>query len=797
MSQFKSSLYLTSQKRSGIRCTLRRLRNHMHHFALVCLSLATILTTGCGVTSQAQNSTAATAIKSISPTSVVAGGPSFTLAVSGTGFTSDSVVTVNNQVRTTTFVSATQLKAVILASDIGNPGTKPLSVFNVHSFVPAFDSAALSVQPSTSSQGSTLQITTTGLPAGAVGVSYSAALAAANGVPPYTWRVSSGQLPPGLNLQASTGQISGTPSQAGTFSVTVQVTDSSNQFISAGFSANIAPQSSPVVTGVSPNSGPTSGGSSVTITGSNFLAGATVSIGGSAASSVTVSSSTQIRAVTPAHLAGNADVVIQDPNGEASTLSNGFAYNVPSPTVASVSPNNGPTAGGTRVTITGTNFLAGALILFGTTSATSVVVNSATQIQATTPAHAAGLAQVTVEDPGNVSANLASGFTYNSSSLGPPTISSVSPTTGPPGTQVTITGTNFETGATVAFGSTSAPSTVFVSSTQLTASVPTIAAGTYSLTATDPDPISSAPSSSFTVTIPPPAQSLLSGCTVSASNTSSCPTPSGWTLVAAQGFEGGSTNGVVSGTVSNIGSSAHTGSYALTTYVSYDQAGPSWATNTSQIGTFTSVYISEWEWLDSNAKLNDETFLADLINPTSPSPAQEIIIDRYNPGTTENPSATKVVAESQGNASGVHNGTLYAGTHSTAGGWHQWEIEYTPNTPGNSDGSIYIYLDGALITPTGGQYSFVNVNINGTVTMSGNSMVQVGGVYSLLLWTSTGSTRGTPGSCEPVGSGQGNAIGNGGTSFATYSAACPTQFSANGGLTGFNRYIDDIIVLKK
>jgi hypothetical protein len=129
-----------------------------------------------------------------------------------------------------------------------------------------------------------------------------------------------------------------------------------------------------------------------------------------------------------------------------------------------------------------------------------VTVNGATQIQAVTPANAAGPSDVTVEDPGNVSAKLSGGFTYNSSSSGPPTISGISPNSGTPGTQVTIAGTNFVSGTTVAFGNTNASSTTFVSSTELTSSVPTLATGTYNVTVAVPEPASATLNNGFTVT---------------------------------------------------------------------------------------------------------------------------------------------------------------------------------------------------------------------------------------------------------------------------------------------------------
>jgi hypothetical protein len=98
-------------------------------------------------------------------------------------------------------------------------------------------------------------------------------------------------------------------------------------------------------------------------------------------------------------------------NGQAGSLANGFTYTGP-PTVTSVSPNSGTTAGGTSVTITGTNFAAGATVTFGSNAATNVIVVSGTQITATTPAGSTGAVAVTVTVNGQ-SGSLASGFTYN------------------------------------------------------------------------------------------------------------------------------------------------------------------------------------------------------------------------------------------------------------------------------------------------------------------------------------------------------------------------------------------------
>jgi len=72
-----------------------------------------------------------------------------------------------------------------------------------------------------------LAITTTSLPAGVVGTAYSATLAATGGTSPYTWSLTSGTLPAGLSLNASTGAITGTPTAtASAIALTFKVTDS-------------------------------------------------------------------------------------------------------------------------------------------------------------------------------------------------------------------------------------------------------------------------------------------------------------------------------------------------------------------------------------------------------------------------------------------------------------------------------------------------------------------------------------------------------------------------------------------
>ncbi len=289
----------------------------------------------------------------------------------------------------------------------------------------------------------------------------------------------------------------------GTAAYAATATDSGGDWVMqmVAFRGSLQKQSSaPVPTAISPTSGTTSGGTAVTITGTNFASGATVTLGGTAATSVVVVSSTEITATTPAHAAGVVNVVVTNSNGQSGTLTNGYTY-TSAPVPTAISPTSGTTSGGTAVTITGTNFASGATVTLGGTAATSVVVVSSTEITATTPAHAAGVVNVVVTNSNGQSGTLTNGYTYTSA----PVPTAISPTSGTTsgGTAVTITGTNFASGATVTLGGTAATSVVVVSSTEITATTPAHAAGVVNVVVTNSNGQSGTLTNGYTYTSAP------------------------------------------------------------------------------------------------------------------------------------------------------------------------------------------------------------------------------------------------------------------------------------------------------
>ena len=254
----------------------------------------------------------------------------------------------------------------------------------------------------------------------------------------------------------------------------------------------------PTIFGFTPDSGSPAGGTTVTITGTLFTSPASAKINGVAATSVVVVSATQIILVTPAGTAGSSYPIVVTTNGKNVATTGSFTY-AGVPTVTSFTPTSGPTAGGTTVTITGTNFINNSLVAtVNGVPATGVTYVSATQITLVTPAGVAGtsgpISVTTIGGTGTSSGN----FTY----LAAPTIASISPTTGPIGQAVTVTGTDLATVSQIAFNSAVTTADAGGTNTSFTVTVP-VGAATGPLTVTT-NGGSATSSQTFTV-VPPPA----------------------------------------------------------------------------------------------------------------------------------------------------------------------------------------------------------------------------------------------------------------------------------------------------
>lgn len=250
----------------------------------------------------------------------------------------------------------------------------------------------------------------------------------------------------------------------------------------------------PVVTTLTPASGPTAGGTTVQITGTNLTAATAVTFGGTGAASFTVQSATTIQATSPAHAAGPVPVTVTTAAGTSAPVI--YTYEEPSgpaPVVVLVTPLTGPVTGGTAVTITGTGFTGATAVSFGGTAATTFTVESDTSISATTPAHALGLVAVSVTTPAGTS-TVPGLFTYLP--LPPtPLVVLVTPALGSPagGTAVTITGTGLSGATAVSFGGTPAASFTVNSDLSISATTPPHALGLVAVSVTTPGGTSTVP----------------------------------------------------------------------------------------------------------------------------------------------------------------------------------------------------------------------------------------------------------------------------------------------------------------
>lgn len=274
----------------------------------------------------------------------------------------------------------------------------------------------------------------------------------------------------------------------------------------------------PAVTAVSPASGPTTGGTQVTINGSGFTGATAVNFGSTAGTGMTVNSATEITVTSPAETAGMVDVTVTTPGGTSATnVNDRFTYLTPTSISApTIIPNGGTFNGPVSVQIQNSD-VSGAV--YYNLSNVMPTVSGSVYYQApfTVSASTTVTAAVYDQDSGVWSNPVTADFTID---YLVPTITSISPTSGQAagGTSVTVSGTGFTGATAVKFGTTDATSYTVNSSTIITATSPA-GSGTVDVTVTTPGGTSATGSGDqFTYMFPPITTGTISGTVMDGGN---------------------------------------------------------------------------------------------------------------------------------------------------------------------------------------------------------------------------------------------------------------------------------------
>jgi trimeric autotransporter adhesin len=500
-------------------------------FSVIALNGTT--TSGSGTTVNLQVNNPAPTIASLEPSTIFAGVTSPVVAVNGTGFVPTTVIQVGGSARTSTYISSTQVNVTLSASDVASAGSLSLTAVNASpgggtstASMLAVNNPApnglIKVSPTLAIAGTptptTVTVTGTNfIPASTVEVepvpySNGVGVAAFVGSPRATTYVS----PTQLTFQLTAAD------QATSQEVQVEVVNPAPGGGSAqGGAILVLPQTpTPVITQVQPTqySVQTTAGT-ITVTGTNLFPqinisafsseifstssvlwnGTPLTTQGIGLSSLPPSASVQyITATVPASLlasAGTATITVTSPTATPA-MSNAMTVtisNAPAPTLTSISPNSGLVNTEAFVTLTGTGFGQNSVAnVNGTAIATEF--ESSTQLYANIPASAlvsTGTVNLTVTTPapgGGTSAALP--FTVSNPPA--PTLTSISPGGGPVNTaaEVSLFGTGFTSGSTVALNGVTIPST-YVSSTEITIDIPASGValpGNLNITVTTPAP---------------------------------------------------------------------------------------------------------------------------------------------------------------------------------------------------------------------------------------------------------------------------------------------------------------------
>jgi hypothetical protein len=298
---------------------------------------------GSGITQQAvtTQSAAVPSITQVLPRTIKAGSQSTTLTVSGTNFAAQAVILWNGAALATTVVSANTLTGTIGSSSLTTPSTAQLQVQNTQTMQESQAVPVVIAPP--------LLISTATLPQATVNTPYSATLTSTGGNAPFTWSITSGQLPDGLSLAPSTGIISGTPTASGGFSFGVTLVDSSATPLTATTAldmsvsaAAVTPSQLAITTSALP-SGTIGSGYSSYLQAAGGAAPYSWSItAGSLPSGLTISASTGVISGTPtASGTANFTATVTDASSPAQTKSTALSL-VIAPTGLAISTSSLP-----------------------------------------------------------------------------------------------------------------------------------------------------------------------------------------------------------------------------------------------------------------------------------------------------------------------------------------------------------------------------------------------------------------------------------------------------------------------
>ena len=357
----------------------------------------------------------------------------------------------------------------------------------------------------------TVSVTNPGNQTGTVGTAVSLQIQASDSASGQTLTYSATGLPAGLSINSSTGLISGTPTTAGTSSVTVTATDTTGAHGSASFTWTVNPAANTVsVTNPGNQTGTVGTAVSLQIQASDSASGQTLTYSATGLpAGLSINSSTGLISGTPT-TAGTSSVTVTatDTTGASGSASFTWTVNPAANTVSVTNPGNQTGTVGTAVSlqIQASDSASGQTLTYSATGLPAgLSINSSTGLISGTPT-TAGTSSVTVTATDTTGAHGSASFTWTVN----PAANTVSVTnpgnqTGTVGTAVSlqIQASDSASGQTLTYSATGLPAGLSInSSTGLISGTPTTA-GTSSVTVTATDTTGAHGSASFTWTVNP------------------------------------------------------------------------------------------------------------------------------------------------------------------------------------------------------------------------------------------------------------------------------------------------------